>query len=227
MLRKTSVVALACLINSPCNAGFYLGAGAGPEGADFSQKAYVTRPGTFSVVDKNHFAGTGIFGSLFAGYGKAFNSIYLAAEANANLSSVKYQLTNDEYLHSTFSKTTFRIKHSEGISLLPGYLISPNTLLYGRVGYVNGQVKVRESDPTIRNFNKNRNGIRYGLGIRHSFYPNWSLMMEYSQIDYKSIEGRVLEPFGGVTKTTKITPYTAQVGFGLIYHFDEPREYIK
>lgn len=223
MLRKTYLTLITLLsISTPCFSGLYAGISVGPEGASFTQKVYVTRPGDFSAVDRNHFAGTGVFGSLFAGYGRWWGPYYLAAEANANVSSVKYQLTNDEYLHQHFSKTTFTIKHSEGISLLPGYFLSLNTLLYGRIGYSNGRIKIVESDPTIRSANTNKGGIRYGLGIRHAFAPHLVFMMDYSQINYKSVQGIVFEPFGGVTKITKIIPNTAQVGFGLIYQFDQP-----
>ncbi|WED43551.1 outer membrane protein [Legionella cardiaca] len=235
MLGKICLVGLTSfLVATPCFSGFYAGASVGPEGAHFVQKAFVRRvdvnpsPGTtaaqgsFSVVDKNRFSGVGVFGSIFAGYGYKYNQYYLAGEVNGNLSSVKYQLTNDEYIHSTFAKTYFTIKHSEGISLLPGYFLSESTLFYGRIGYANGRLKISESDPTIRSATKNRSGIRYGLGIRHALTPRLTLMMDYSQINYQSITGSVVEPFGMVYKKTKITPNTAQVGFGLIYNFDQP-----
>ncbi|CEK11549.1 hypothetical protein [Legionella hackeliae] len=65
MLRKTTVVAMtSLLLSAPCFSGLYLGASVGPEGASFTQSAYVTRPNTFSVVDRNHFSGLGVFGSI-------------------------------------------------------------------------------------------------------------------------------------------------------------------
>ncbi|KTC84485.1 outer membrane protein [Legionella brunensis] len=238
MLRKGLLVGITSfLLTPPCFSGFYAGASVGPEGAHFSQKAFVVRTGTsgsddrqgiFSVVDKNHFSGVGVFGSIFGGYGWTHNQYYLAGEINGNLSSVKYQLTNDEYIHQNFSKTYFTIKHSAGVSLLPGYFLSNDTLFYGRIGYANGRLKISESDPTIRSMTKNRSGIRYGLGIRHAFTPKWTLMMDYSQINYKSVTSSVFEPFGMVLKDTRIKPNTAQVGFGLIYNFDQPQEvYVK
>lgn len=235
MLRKTSIAGVISLLLAPsCFAGFYVGASVGPEGASFSQKAHVVRyapdggPGTFNVVDKQHFSGLGVFGSIFAGYGWTYNRFYLAGEVNANISSLQYKLTNTEYINSTVSKTTFEIKNSEGVSLLPGYFLSDNTLVYARVGYANGKLKIVESDPTIKSFNKNRNGIRYGLGIKHNLTTQWALMMDYSQINYSSVKGSTFEPIGGVLKTTKITPNTAQVGFGVIYNFDQPQPvYVK
>ncbi|WP_419420836.1 outer membrane protein [Legionella sp. D16C41] len=228
MLGKISTSLLLSLGLTPCFAGFYIGASTGPEGALFYQRSHVTRPnffgtGGFNVIDKEHFAGTGVFGSLFGGYGWAFNRFYLALEANANISSLEYKLVNDEYLHGNFLKTTFTVKRSYGASLLPGYFLSENTLFYGRVGYLNGRVKIHEgADPSIHSSNNDLNGIRFGLGLRHAFAPQWIAMMDYSQTHYEHIKSHTFDPFGSVTKDSKITPYTAQVAFGLIYSFDQP-----
>ncbi len=223
MLRKTKIAAvLSLLFASPCFSGFYIGAGLGPEGASFSQKSDVVRPLTLFVEDHNHFAGTGGFGTLFVGYGLTYNRFYLAAEGNANLSSVKYKLTNEEFLHNNLSVTTFRIPHSEGFSILPGFFLRPDSLLYARIAYANGRIKIRESDPTIRSNSVNRDGIRYGLGLRQNVTDRWIFMMDYSQIHYKDIKSRVFEPMGNVTKSTRIIPNTAQVAFGVIYNFDVP-----
>lgn len=228
MLRKTfASLLLTTLFAEPTFAGFYAGIAAGPEGAYFSQKSRVTRLGTFDVIDKEHFAGIGGFGSLFVGYGQQYNQYYLALEANANLSSVKYQLTNDEYIHQTFSKTTFRIRNSEGISLLPGYFLTNKTLAYARIGYINGRLKIVDADPTVGNFKKNLNGIRYGLGLKHDLTSKLALRMDYSQVNYGRVRGVVFEPFGMVSKATRISSHTAQVAFGLIYNFDEPQVYTK
>lgn len=223
MIKKISMwVPLAISCTFPCFAGFYAGASIGPEGASFSQKAHVFRPSTFDAVDKQQYSGTGFFGSLFAGYGRNFDKYYLAAEMNGNLSSVKHQRINDEYVNKVFSKTTFKMDNSVGMSLLPGYFLSESTLAYGRIGYANGHLKTVEADPTVRSFNTHRSSIRYGLGVRHALTPRWILMMDYSQINYQSINSSVFDPFGTVTKYAKITPNTAQVGFGILYNFDAP-----
>lgn len=224
MLRITKLLSItSLLITTPCFAAFYLGAGFGPEGAHFTQRSHVVRPGTFNVYDTQHFSGIGVFGTLFGGYGWRHNNYYLAAEINGNLSSVQYKLTNDEMIHRNYSRTTFTIKSSDGVSLLPGYFISDSLLAYGRIGYGNGHVKIKESDPTIRSTTSNRSGIRYGAGIRYNMFNRWTLMMDYSQINYSKIKSFVYEPFGNVSKNTHISPNTAQVAFGLIYSFDTPK----
>ena len=223
MLRKTKLAGIiASLLATPCFSGIYVGVAGGPEGAHFSQRAHVTRPFTFDVRDKQHFSGLGGFGSIFGGYFWDYNRFYLAGEINANVSSVEYNLVNDEFIHGTFSKSYFNIRYSEGVSFLPGYYFGSETVIYGRIGYTNGHLKIVESDPTIRNTTSNRSGIRYGLGVRHDIIPHLTFMMDYSQVNYSPIRSHVFEPFGTVTKNTKITPNTAQVAFGLIYKFDAP-----
>ncbi len=225
MLRKMKLLGTASLLfASPCFSGFYIGAGLGPEGAHFTQKAHVVRPGSFDVLDTQHFSGLGVFGTLFGGYGWRHKRYYLAGEVNANISSVEYKLTNDELLHGNFSKTTFTVKYSEGVSLLPGFFLSDIFLVYGRAGYANGWVKINESDPSIKSSSSNRSGIRYGAGVRYNMLERWTLMMDYSQINYSKIKSHMFDPFGNVTKDTKIYPNTAQVAFGVIYAFDAPKK---
>lgn len=233
MLRKISRAGiLSFMFTTPCFSGFYVGGAVGPEGASFSQKSHVVglnpQAGVFEVGASNHFSGTGVFGSIFGGYAWSSGKYYLAGEINGNLSSVKYELTNDEYIHSNFAKTTFTIRNSKGVSLLPGFFFSDSTLFYGRIGYINGQVKISEgADPSIMSMSKNSDGIRYGVGVRHSVTPQWSLMMDYSQINYAHLKSNTYDPIGMVAKEAKITPATAQLALGVIYSFDKPVVYTK
>lgn len=225
MLRKAKITSLLTFfVTTPCFSGFYAGATVGPEGAIFSQKSHIILlQGPDTIEDKEHFAGTGVFGSIFAGFDRDYNRFNLAAEVNVNISSLQYLLVNDEALHHTFSKTTFRVTNSEGVSLLPGYYLSETTLFYGRVGYVNGRLKITESDPSINSITKNRSGIRYGVGVRHAVTPQFSVLMDYSQITYQNVKSFYFDPIGQVSKSTKITPNTAQIGFGFMYSFDKPK----
>lgn len=220
---------LSIVLSNLCFASVYVGGALGPEGATFSQRAHVVgqnpnaTSGVFDVRATNHFSGTGVFGSIFGGYDWRFTPYYIGLEINGNLSSVEYDLTNDEYIHHNFGKTYFTIKNNEGISLLPGIFLAENTLVYGRIAYANGHLKIFEgADPSIQSLTQNLNGIRYGVGIRQAMSPQWALMMDYSQINYEHVKSHTFDPFGVVTKDTKITPSTAQIAFGVIYHFDQP-----
>src|SRR5262245_2811071 len=131
MLRKTCLAGVISLLFAPtCFSGFYVGAAVGPETARFSQTAHVVRFGSRDIVDKNRFSGVGVFGTIFAGVSVIYKCLYLAAEIHGTMSSVEYKLTNDEFVHQNFSKTTFTMRHNEGVSILPGFLLSPDTALY-------------------------------------------------------------------------------------------------
>lgn len=233
MLRKTIIIsAISLSVGTSCYAGFYIGAAGGPEGAFFNQHAHVVgyspQAISFDVLATNHFSGTGGFGSLFGGYGKIYNQYYLAVEGNGNISSVNYEMKNDEYVHNNFATTFFTMRYSGGVSLLPGIFLGDNTLLYGRVAYTNARLKIIEgADPSIQDIIKNVNGIRYGVGIRQALSPQWIFMMDYSQINYQSVKSHTFDPIGMVAKDTRITPNTAQLALGIIYNFDVPVVYSK
>ena len=235
MLGKISHAAvLSLMCTTPCFAGFYIGGAGGPEDAAFSQYSHVVGQnthdanGVFDVLATNHFSGKGGFGSIFGGYAWSSNRYYLAAEVNGNLSSVKYVLTNNNYIPINFGTTYFTIRTSEGVSLLPGLFFSDSTLFYGRLGYANGRIVINEgADPSIMNMTDNVSGFRYGVGVRHSITPQWALMMDYSQIIYSQLKSHTFDPIGGVTKDTTFTPSTTQLALGIIYNFDKPQVYSK
>lgn len=204
-------------------AGLYVGAGLGPEYDRYIQKSHIYDDyHNFNVTDEVQFSAAGIFGTFFAGYSWIYNWLYFAAEVNINPSSAEYQLTNQEYIHKHLSRTTFNIRYSEGLSILPGILVFKNTVIYGRLGYTNGHVKLQNSDPTIRSSTANRGGFRYGAGLRYDLENQWTIMADFSQVAYSNFSSHVYEPFGAVTKDSQIYPYAAQFTFGLIYNFDNP-----
>lgn len=239
MFKNSSLILVSLIAASPSFAGFYVGFGGGPEGGIFHQRTHVVgnsvNPpvdvnvvGAFNVIATNNLAATGGFGSLFAGYGWQRDRYFLAAEINGNLSTLQYTLTNDEYINRNFAETHFTIKSSEGISLLPGFFLADTTLLYGRIGYANGHVKIVEgADPSIQSSTNNLNGVRYGIGMSHEFAPAWAFRMEYSQISYSNINSFTSFPLAGVTKATTISPTTGQVAFEVMYEFDRPGAYSK
>lgn len=219
-LRKIFIVLfMFCLSSQSFARGFYAGVGTGPEMADFQQRAYITQLSNFNAKDTTHLSATGWFGSLFGGYDWCCNHFYLAGEANVNASSARFYSTNDEYVHSNFSSSTYRILNSYGISVLPGYLWNNATLFYARLGYANGNFKITTSDVSLANIDRRLNGIRFGAGIKQMLTPNLAVRLEYSQINYDSTSFSTFDRQSSTLKETKITPMTAQVEIGLIYHF--------
>lgn len=219
MSRKIYLTPLILLLisTSAWAQGFYIGAGLGPDTADFKQARNVTRLGSFNVKDTTHLSGTGLFGSIFGGYGWNRNAFYLAGEINANASSVSFDSSNYEFVHSNFADTHYKIEHSFGVSLLPGYLLTDATLFYARVGYANGYFKISTTDSSLANVHKNLSGLRLGLGVNQSFTQQLGARMEYNHISYQSTSFSIVD--GLTTIATRISPETNQVEFSLFYKF--------
>ncbi|MBA3660221.1 MAG: outer membrane beta-barrel protein [Gammaproteobacteria bacterium] len=219
MLRPAHLTLLNLLLisTSSYGQGFYFGGSVGPQSINFQQKSNILQPGNFNAKDTTNLSGTGLFGSLFGGYGWVKNTFYLAGEVNADLSSTDFKSSNKEFLHKSFAHTAYKIQHSFGFGFLPGYLYTPATLLYVRLGYLNSNIKISTTDVSLANIDKNLNGVRYGLGINQSFTKHLGARMEYSHANYQSTKFRAID--GTVTKTTRITPDSGQVEFSLIYNF--------
>lgn len=216
---------LLILASSAVHAGYYAGIGLGSDTVDFSVKSHVVQanpnqPVGFDVINKSHASATGIFGTLFAGYGTLVkNNYYLAGEINGNLSSTKSTTSNDEFVHLSFASSTLKIKNSYGLSVLPGYQFSPATLFYGRLGYANGKITQQTTDISLANFTKRKSGFRYGLGVKQDINERIALRMDYSRIDYKKINTSTFDPLGNVGKSTQLHPQQQLVEFGLVIKF--------
>lgn len=213
------------IASASANAGFYAGIGVGPDTVDYKQVSHVFQLDnqgnlSFNVANLSHPSGTGVFGTLFAGFQTLYNQLYLAGEVNGNLSSSSAKSANDEYVHRSFASTNIMMKNSLGISVLPGYQFNANTLFYGRLGYTNSQVKVRTSDVSLANSSNRLNGIRYGVGVKQVITERFAVRMDYSRINYKHLEFTTFDSLSTTTKETKIRPIQQLVEFGVVVNFD-------
>jgi outer membrane immunogenic protein len=225
MIKKLGLFLVGFQFINTVHAGFYVGAGLGPDTIDFKQRAHIFQPRNFDAIDRTHLSGTGIFGTIFAGYGWFYNWFFLAPEINANFSSVSFDSSNDEFIHQNFNTTHYKIKNSYGISVLPGIQINPNSLLYARLGYENARFKIITTDISIGNASNRRDGFRYGLGLRTNLYRAFDFRMDYSRVQYDTTKLHTFDATSSTTKTTWIKPRQQLLEFGLIYNFDWQRPF--
>lgn len=232
MIRRSHIVGVILSLASVSSwaTGFYIGAGAGPDFARIRMTSHVKgvfRGFTnFNVKNDNDLSGTGAFGTIFVGYGLKLSelgfqpsNIYLAAELNANGSSLEHQNINHEFVHHNFATTTYRTPYSFGASIIPGYFYMDTTLFYGRVGYVNGNFRASTNEVLLADFNRNLSGFRWGLGLQQFVIPQLAVRVEYSNTSYDDMTIREFAPGPGVSKTTQYTPHVNEVEFGLVYRF--------
>lgn len=226
---QTRLLSLAVLgsLTQAANAGAYIGAGIGPDTVDYKQQSHVVyfNPAQptqgFNVIDRTHLSGTGVFGTLFAGYSVLHNALYLAAEINGNLSGSQFRSSNAEAIHGSYSSTVYKLKNVFGISVLPGYQFSNTTLFYGRLGFADAKLRVVTSDTSLQNLNKWRGGFRWGLGGKQNINEQVALRLEYSQIWYKKANMYTFDTLSSVSKETTLKPMQQLVEFGLVYQFDQ------
>jgi outer membrane immunogenic protein len=192
--------------SNPGNGAFYAGVGLTRDTADFDTK--ISTSGTTLV--ESDASGTGVGGNLFTGYGYTFcNGAYLGGEVFGSLSSLEHK-TN----LPTTGNLSLKLKNSYGISALPGYWITDNSLLYARVGYVRS--KFEESLQGLASHNHELNGLQLGIGLQTTLVDNLSLRGEYIHTNYQSTPSR---SYANGLITTNYRPTTDQFGLALAYRF--------
>lgn len=232
-LKKLAAIALMSYSTaSICSNELYIGLGAGPQHANFKQRAFFSENSPLPdrnvrVIEKDHFAGKGHFYSLFAGFGfrcsfcnPECDDAYFGIEANADYRRLRFKTSNDEFIHLNFDRNIYRMKRDFGISALPGVIFNDCSLFYARLGYANGRFTTDIlGDDSLQNLHKNRNGFRYGLGFRQSLSECLAFRIDYSQTKYKKSKMFFAVPSAGIAKTTNITPYTQRFELGVMYLF--------
>jgi len=121
--------------------------------------------------------------NVFAGYGAIVSpGLYVAGELGADLTSVN--LSNTSSLKTT---------HGLGVSVIPGVMLSDNTMLYGRLGIIRSKFSTRYA-----------NGGQLGLGMETRMAQNVSVRGEYVYTSYNRSQ----------------SPKSDQFNLGLVYKFE-------
>lgn len=127
--------------------------------------------------------------NIFGGYGSTVApNFYLGGEVFANkaLGDIVYSISN---------------RFSYGASIIPGLLLSENTMLYARAGLVN-------SSYNSWGYVQNISGLQAGLGLQTSVTQKVDLRAEYVYSNYE-------HAFNNDFK-----PTTDQVNLGVVYKFE-------
>lgn len=122
----------------------------------------------------------GFTGGVFLGYGYFFkNNFYLGGEGLLNYTdaSINYSITDP----STSYYTKITTAGGASLALLPGYKLTPTSLIYARLGYNWDHIKATETSfSTSTNTTKWSHSFAYGLGLESLVYRNWSMRLEYT-----------------------------------------------
>ncbi len=187
--------------------------------------------GTVTFGDNEHSVGL----NLNLGYGMSFGQFNLAGELSyqpsmaeaKSYSSNGYSTGGDSYSDSA----EFKLTKGMAISILPGYKIGDNTLVYGRLGHVRATASGSDSwsenydgdfDSGSESYSTKVDGILLGVGMKHAFTPKLSAVLEYQAVNFKKAAGwSEFESWedGWETSTTAVKPSVNGVLLGIQYAF--------
>jgi opacity protein-like surface antigen len=207
----------------------YIGTSIGVNNTDFHLDE------TWMGTTFDNISGTKPNLNIFGGYGGVIaNNIYLGGEVFFNetlgtmnassltstpdyptSTSLKYPTTSLDYPTSTSeypasTSVEYQTRHSYGVNLIPGIMLSSSTMLYGRVGIVRTHFET-----TVTNIYGSENdtadvtGTQGGLGLQTSLSTKVELRGEYVYTKYRSFTTDGLES----------NPTANQFNIGLVYKF--------
>ena len=205
MFKKLAIVSVLLASSSAfaLNGTPYIGAGFGVNHQLFEDKI------EGATID---FGGTGAIFNVNAGYGALVAPrIYLGGEllANATTSNVEGMKLDDDSV-----SLKLKTKYSYGASIIPGVMISDNTMAYARVGIVRTRFDVKQTAdfdatdlfPTGSDQNTVTGG-QFGLGMQTKVINNVDLRGEYVYSSYHSFN----------TMDNNIDPSSGQATVGVVY----------
>lgn len=217
--------------------GFYTGIGVGE--SNVTGRVTTTRNSTISAstfnfsshtdshqnLRRNSFAGT-----LFAGYGCHWDPFYVSVEGFAKGAKARSKLFENNRLQTNFlsstsvlqiqTQTIAHLRTGEyGGDLRPGVLLSPESMLYGRIGAAFNKLSIQSVRQVITqnpNLNfplshrntKNVTGWRLGAGLEQLVCECWSVRADYTYTNYRHLQKT---HFGSVTFPTFSALQTASL----------------
>ena len=198
--------------------GLYVGAGIG--GAMYNDKIQAQNPFTLLQREKS-FSNSGALASVFAGVGHTWcDKYFLGLEANSYFPhhtaywSDRQGVTETNY---TF-ENKFMVQNYINLDLLPGYRVTPDWLIYGRVGLAFSDVLSYQHANSIANapsFSDTNSvlGGRFGAGINYQISRHIGAGVDY----FYSYNPQTNYSFNDKSTALGISSHYNYVGFSLFY----------
>jgi outer membrane immunogenic protein len=201
MLKKIFITtALLITSNITFAAAPYVGLSIGANNTNFHLNE------TWMGTTLDNVSGTKPNINIFGGYGGLItNTIYLGGEVffNDTLGT----------MHVTYPMNTsleYQTRHSYGFNIIPGFMLSPTTMLYGRVGFVRTNFETSVSNVfDSDNDAVDVSGTQGGLGLQTSLNNHLDLRGEFVYTKYSSF----------TTYGIESKPTSNQFNIGLVYKF--------
>ena len=137
------------------------------------------------------------FGSIFVEYAKTMNKdldlifgldyVPFKAEIDSrSFSDTSWETTND----SGTRKAKLELENYATLYLQPTFKVGGGTSVYGKVGYIHGDVKITGSNTATSstiNTKDTLNGYTVGLGVQHNIDKNLFVRLEGNYTDHDTV----------------------------------------
>lgn len=176
-----------------------------------------TNTGYFGNADAGN---DGWNGDLNVGFGYVIQDhYYLGAEVFGDVNSTTIDLGNviNPVTGAVVGTASLKNRYDLGIDFVPGVKISDSTMLYGKVGYVNGNFSGFSNTFGSSSNSKNLSGLQLGLGLKTMITNNVSANLEYDYNYYSKFNQNVISTAN--TGIISSRPTVDQVKLGVAYNF--------
>lgn len=183
-----ALTAFSSMVQANSRDGFYVGAGIGMSADNYDLTTTNLATGLWI---QNNADNTNVLGDIFGGFGYTTASAYfIGGEIGTYFPSRSITVANRPDL--TFPHVgvndTLTIQDYITFDLLPGYAISQNILVYGRVGASYAGLELNQPMTTpVPGFNNNENkwGGRVGVGANYAFNNQFGVGIDYIYTSYQ------------------------------------------
>ena len=201
MKKINSILLGLFLILSPVASqaagGFAIGVSVSDNTLDTAGKEDVDNNGTIDATKNvtDDFAVGSIFAE-FTNMGEKFGVTlgldYIPFDADIDKRSITQTTINT----ATPAVVTSGTNSVEGsvedhftIYIQPGFMIKPNTMIYGTLGYANATVNGKSTSLTHTNINKDQDleGTKIGVGVKHVYDNGIFVKADYAETDYDAV----------------------------------------
>ncbi len=211
---------------APSWEGFYVGGdvgyGFGVDGFDINTFEF---SGTSMAVNTDFVGSQGFVGGVLGGYNHMLTPRWLIGiEVDASWSNISHSDTlNDGFGDVITQKIAQQQVYSARARV--GYLLAPETLLYGTAGGAWSQFAYSLNYPAGSYSESDTSwlaGVQFGAGIETQFAPGWSARLEYLQTFYNAA---TFNPalLSTIVGPIEVRPSTGVGRVGVTYRFGPDR----
>jgi outer membrane immunogenic protein len=180
--------------------GLYLGLGIGVGSVDHEISADSGVIGNFATID---FGGEGAIGTVQIGYDRTFGDRFLiGAFLDYDFSDVKTDV-------DIIVGNSVTLEHSWSLGIRLGYLVNPDTLVYGLLAYTQAEF---DTDGILLGFTDfdDFDGITVGGGLETRLHGNWYLKGEYRYTEFDDEGIFSTGALGGIDVDTDTSVHSAR-----------------